>query len=84
MKKLISKTKCLNYWDCVVRYEDGTEMRAMLQDSDILKYELDEKLAKLNIPQPILDELNKNIDDLIEAKWNEGNSDQDGYYSVFD
>lgn len=70
--KLISKKKETMYWDCIVQYEGGVQVRVLLEDSDVLKYELREKLELLKIPQPILDEINKNIDDMLQAKYSEG------------
>ena len=72
MKKIISKTNVEGkYWDCVIEFEQGPQMKCLLKESEIKKMEVIEKLIPITSEKD-LNVILKDLDDLLQLKYEEG------------
>ena len=58
-----------------VQYDGGQRMRAMLDESTLLRYEFEEKLRSLPIPPDQLKALLHDLDEMWDAKYRDDERD---------
>lgn len=81
-RKVISKVKNGSYWDCQIGYGSGTQIHVLLNEAQLKEIEFKNKLeseikmAVCSGAEELIESLEKDLDELLHLKWEEGSNDE--------